>query len=269
MKDIRRILRLLALLLLVGVNGCAVNASKRSGVANREIKVLSYNIHHANPPSRPGFIDLEAIAKVIQSSQADLVGLQEVDNGTVRSGNINQAKQLADRLGYHYRYFKAISHDGGAYGLAILSRLPIDTAALIRLPQVETAEKRILACIEVTIGKTPMIFATTHLDATRGHANRQVQIDHIVDYFKSEKKPVILCGDLNASPESGVIASLDKAFVRSCMQDCGHTVPQLNPRRTIDYIAFKNTDWSIVSHEVMDETYASDHRPVKAIFRVK
>ncbi len=26
------------------------------------LRVLCYNIHHANPPSRPGFIDLEAIA---------------------------------------------------------------------------------------------------------------------------------------------------------------------------------------------------------------
>lgn len=241
--------------------GCA---SKRSQPMAK-LTILSYNIHHANPPGKPGLIDIDAIVRVIRDSNADLIGLQEVDNGTVRSGNVNQAKEIADKLGFHYRYFKAIDHDKGEYGLAILSRIPIDTATLIHLPQVETAEKRILACIQVKVGKTSLVFATTHLDASRGQANRQVQIESIVDHFKAVDKSVILCGDLNAVPESEVIQILDKDFQRSCIQNCGHTVPQLNPRRTIDYIASKNTTWKVLSHEVIAETYASDHRPVKVV----
>src|SRR5512145_1706973 len=43
------------------------------------IRVLTYNIHHCNPPSSPGVIDPEAIATVIRQQQPDLVALQEVD----------------------------------------------------------------------------------------------------------------------------------------------------------------------------------------------
>ena len=31
----------------------------------REIHVLSYNIRHSNPPTKPGFIDLDPIDRVI------------------------------------------------------------------------------------------------------------------------------------------------------------------------------------------------------------
>ncbi len=247
------------------LGGCAIKAKKEpSTLAN--LKVLSYNIHHANPPSKPNLIDIDAIVGVIKSADVDLIGLQEVDNGTARSGHKNQAKLIADKLGYQYRYFKAIDHDGGEYGLAILSRLSIDTSILVQLPQKVVAEKRILAAVQLTVGGQPVIFATTHLDATRDPINRQVQIEHIVDYFKSEKKAVILCGDLNAVPDSKVIQTLDNAFRRSCVEGCEHTVPQIQPRRTIDYIAVKNANWTVVSHHVLAESYASDHRPVKVIF---
>lgn len=256
---------ILFLFSLMTLTGCAIKTIK-APPALHMLKVLSYNIHHANPPEKPSVIDIDAIARVIKDAEVDLVGLQEVDNCTARSGHKNQAKLIADKLGYQYRYFKAIDHDGGEYGLAILSRLPIDTAMLVRLPQQQVAEKRILAAVQVRVGKQRVVFATTHLDATRDHANRQVQIAHILDYFKSEKKAIILCGDLNAVPESKVIQTLDKEFRRSCVEDCGYTVPQKNPRRTIDYVAVKNANWSIASHEVIAETYASDHRPVKVVF---
>ncbi|MCC4230107.1 endonuclease/exonuclease/phosphatase family protein [Zunongwangia profunda] len=44
-----------------------------------EVIVLSYNIHHANPPSQSEVINLDTIATIIKNSKADIVGLQEVD----------------------------------------------------------------------------------------------------------------------------------------------------------------------------------------------
>src|SRR5690606_8398369 len=89
------------------------------------LKILTYNIHHASPPSRPGVIDLDAIAKVINAHQPDLVALQEVDVNTGRSGPHNQAVALGKKTGMIAYFFKSIHYDGGEYGLAILSRFPV------------------------------------------------------------------------------------------------------------------------------------------------
>src|SRR5688572_15097627 len=78
------------------------------GLKKYTLRVLSYNIHHANPPSKPGQIDLDAVARVITEHQPDLVALQEVDSFTGRSGAFNQAAELGKRTGLSAYFFKAI-----------------------------------------------------------------------------------------------------------------------------------------------------------------
>jgi endonuclease/exonuclease/phosphatase family metal-dependent hydrolase len=230
---------------------------------------LCYNIHHANPPSKTGVIDIDAIARVITASRADVVALQEVDKNTGRSGNIDEAKILAEKTGLKYHFFKAIDHDGGDYGLAILSRFPIQEAKQVALPQQVKAESRILAFVTLNIAGKNIIFANTHLDASRPHENRIVQMREIVNTFESVQLPVILCGDLNSVAGSEAINLLDSRFTRTCIAECPGTVPQQKPFRTIDYIATKNIPWSLLSYEVIAETYASDHRPILAIFKTR
>ena len=58
----------------------------RDGKKKQILKILCYNIHHASPPSKPDSIDLDAIARVIDAQDPDLVALQEVDVFTRRSG---------------------------------------------------------------------------------------------------------------------------------------------------------------------------------------
>jgi len=74
------------------------------------ISILSYNIHHANPPSKPGVIDVSAIANVIDRQQADLVALQEVDVHTARSGKaLHEAEEIARLTGMKVFFAKAIN----------------------------------------------------------------------------------------------------------------------------------------------------------------
>lgn len=231
------------------------------------LRVLCYNIHHANPPAKEGLIDIDAIARVINEAKPDLVALQEVDKHTKRSGNIDEAKVIAEKTGLKYHFFKAIDHDGGEYGLAILSRFDIKDQDLTPLPQQVKAEERILACITVTVEKQEIVFANTHLDATRAPENRVVQMQEILKRFEQEKRPVILCGDLNSVAASEPINLLDTRFKRTCLTGCAGTVPQDTPRRTIDYIATSHLTWPLLSYDVIAETYASDHRPVIAVFK--
>ncbi|AZI24761.1 endonuclease/exonuclease/phosphatase [Pedobacter sp. G11] len=238
-----------------------------------EIRVLSYNIHHANPPSKSkeGLIDIEAIAKVIASQSPDLVALQEVDVNTKRSGNINEAVVLATKLKMNFYFFKAIDHDGGDYGVAILSRYPLTDPQTYRLPsnQDPKAEPRILGMGTASLPDGRKIrFASTHLDAQRPEENRMMQVKEINRLTEKESLPLILAGDLNADPNSESIKIFDQQFVRSC-ENCGFTIPVINPRHTIDHISYKKgNNFKVISHQVINETYASDHLPVLAVLQL-
>ncbi|MGX5691042.1 endonuclease/exonuclease/phosphatase family protein [Arcticibacter tournemirensis] len=251
------------------MNGTSAQSKVADGGSPDVLRVMSYNIHHANPPSKPGLIDLDAIARVIRDSKADLVALQEVETGTKRSGGVDEAKLLAQKTGLHYKFFRAIDYDGGEYGIAILSRFKLRNVRLVPLPQKVEAEDRILAYVTVRVGKQKLILANTHLDATRDHGNRIVQMQRILKEFENVSLPVILCGDLNSVSGSEVINMLDAQFKRTCVDNCPGTSPQINPRRTIDYIAAKNIKWPLLEYVVVDETYASDHRPITATFSKK
>jgi endonuclease/exonuclease/phosphatase family metal-dependent hydrolase len=244
--------------------------SKSADKKNQEVlRIMSYNIHHANPPSKPGFIDLDAIARVINDAKADIVALQEVETGVNRSGRVDEAKMLAEKTGLHYQFFKAIDHDGGDYGIAILSRYKMQDVKLVPLPQKITAEKRILGYATIRVGKQKFILANTHLDATKIHDNRVVQMEGILKEFEKSTLPVILCGDLNSVAGTEVINLLDQQFKRTCTEDCPGTIPHDNPRRTIDFIATKDIKWQLLKYEVIPESYASDHRPVMATFSIR
>lgn len=267
--------RLTCLFVVVyALQGCSNKTHPAAGSKSGNIiSVMSYNIHHANPPSKPNVIDLDAIANVINKEQADVVALQEIDVRTSRSGIfMNEAEELAKRTGMKAYFAKAIDYAGGDYGVAILSKFPMENESNTPLPTDDATkgEHRTLAKVTLNLpGNKKIVFACTHLDAQHRDVNRQLQIKKILEVMKQETLPVIIAGDLNATPSSDVITQLDRAFTRSCIINCPYTIPQINPNKTIDYIAFAPAEkFSVVSHKVIDEQYASDHRPVKAVIQL-
>ena len=91
-------MRCVLLLLAFGVGACAAAPGEagRDGPA-RELRVLSYNIHHGR--GTDGAIDLPRIARVIAATRPDLVALQEVDRGTGRANGVDQADALGELTG--------------------------------------------------------------------------------------------------------------------------------------------------------------------------
>jgi endonuclease/exonuclease/phosphatase family metal-dependent hydrolase len=80
----------------------------------------------------------------------------------------------------------------------------------------------------------------------------------------------VIAGDFNAVPSTRIINTLDQYFTRSCMANCGFTIPVINPNKTIDFVAYKPADrFTVTEHKVIDEKYASDHLPVKVILRLR
>ncbi|MCM5528206.1 endonuclease/exonuclease/phosphatase family protein [Parasegetibacter sp. NRK P23] len=239
-------------------------------VTGADLKILCYNIHHANPPSKPGVIDMAAIAGVINREKPDVVALQEVDVHTGRSGvQLHQAEDLAARTGMKAYFGKAIDYDGGEYGVAILSKLPMDEGKAFPLPNTG-GEARVLATVRVKTAAGKYIrLACTHLDAQEEENSRILQVNKILELTKDETLPVVIAGDFNAEPSSAVIKALDSRFSRTCVANCGFTIPVINPTSTIDYIAFTPKKFDVLLHKVINEQYASDHLPVYAELKMK
>lgn len=233
----------------------------------RTVKLLCYNIHHAAPPTKSNVIDLAAIAKVINESGADLVALQEVDAYTRRSGPYNQAQELGKLTGMSPYFFKAIEYDGGEYGIAILSRLPVLETNRYPLPRMEGngGEPRVLATAMIQLrSKEKVLLACTHLDSRRDSINRLLQVKAITALLKDSDVPILIAGDFNAAPGTEVINILDQHFTRTC-DPCDSTVPVDNPQRAIDFIAVSPPAiFKVKKHFVIPEQYASDHLPVFA-----
>jgi endonuclease/exonuclease/phosphatase family metal-dependent hydrolase len=270
MKCIFKQISLLSSIMLL--LSCSERVYQTETPAVTSLKVMSYNIHHANPPSAPGKIDLDAIAKVIADQKPDLVALQEVDVNTDRSGKINEASMLALKLGMKGLFFaKAIDHEGGDYGVAILSKYPISDSQIHRLPTQEgtKGEPRVLATVQVNLpGGKKIRFGSTHLDAQKIDANRLLQVVEINKIAAQERLPFIIAGDLNAAPESAVIKLFDTQFNRTC-QNCAFTIPVIIPTKAIDFIAYsKASALEVVSHQVIPERYASDHLPIVSVLKL-
>ena len=254
------------LLIFLSCSGGKLSQQSRE----KELRVMSYNIHHANPPSQQDSIDIPAIVRAIASQQPDLVALQEVDVNTGRSGKGNQAELIAEKLGMYAYFGKALDFDGGEFGTAILSRFPITETITYLLPDKggKGNEQRILttARIQLPSGKT-IIFGSTHLDHRGDPESRMLQIKELLNLAEEENLPMIVAGDLNARPDSKEIQLLKTEFNLSCT-DCPNTFPAEHPDRSIDYIAYSK-GFETLSHMVIDEDYASDHRPVMVVLEMK
>lgn len=236
------------------------------------LKVMAYNVHHCEPPSKPGVIDLDAIVNVINRENPDLIALQEIDVNINRSGKINQASEIARKAGYPSFYFsKAIDYDGGDYGVLILSKYPLSEMETHRLPTEASTkgEPRVFSLATVTLpGGKKIKFGSTHLDAQREPTNRILQANEISRVTSSIHLPLIIAGDFNAVENSDVMQIIKSKFTLSC-SGCAPTIPQINPTKTIDFIGFRPGNvFEVLSHKVVQEPYASDHLPVVAELRV-
>lgn len=239
---------------------------------NNPITIMTYNVHHCNPPETAGRIDVDAIAAAIKSEHADLVAVQEVDVNTNRSGKINQANLLAEKAGYpHYYFGKAMDYDGGQYGVLILSQYPLSDTQTHQLPKATAAndEPRVLAVATVVLpGGKAIRFGSTHLEAYN-KSSRILQVREICRLSENTSLPFIVAGDFNAGEKSEEIRMIDEQFSRTC-SNCPPTFQEEGATGAIDYILYrpKNT-FQVLSHRVIQNHKDSDHMPVIAKLQFK
>ncbi len=96
------------------------------------------------------------------------------------------------------------------------------------------------------------------------------QAERLIEIFADETRPVILAGDFNSLPDSDVMALLGSHWQVPAKESDGLTFPADAPDREIDYILYRPRDrFEVVSHRVIAEPLASDHRPLILELRVK
>ncbi|UCG59728.1 MAG: endonuclease/exonuclease/phosphatase family protein [Phycisphaerales bacterium] len=230
--------------------------------------ILTYNIYHGEDAN--GNSNLDAVAKIINSHEPDLVALQEVDNKTTRAKGLDLTAELIARTGMKGVFGKAMDYAGGGYGEAVLSRHAILDTKSNLLPHTPNAEPR--AALEVRV-KLPtgerLVFVATHLDHLRDQRNRMMQAGRIKELYEGCRLPVILAGDLNAVPGSDPMNLLAEEWTCASQGNPEPTAPSAKPTRKIDYIMYKpQARWRVVETRVIDEKIASDHCPVFAVLEL-
>ena len=232
------------------------------------LRVLSYNIHHGEGVDHK--LDLKRIARVIKSVSPDVVALQEVDRGTERTDRVDQPAELARLTNMKVLFERNIDYQGGQYGNAILSKLPITRHENVHLPLLDDGEQRGLLIAELKWQSQEILFLCTHLDFRADDHERLASAKRINNLIeKRASKPAILAGDLNASRDSAVLKIFTEKWAITNERELP-TVPVSKPKRQIDFVlTLRSTSWKVIEVRVLDEAIASDHRAILAILQLQ
>lgn len=241
------------------------------------LRLVSYNIksglHHPE--------GLDAIAATVRALDPDVVALQEVDRGTERSGDSDQAARLADACGLKHHAFGVATpwFGGGEYGIALLSRFPLGDVqtAPLWVPTDPAAaqglrEPRALLSASLDADGTPVRAFVAHLGLDE--EQRRIQAHEIAAALQksfAHASPVLM-GDLNdvpgSPPVAALTATLQDAHAHLAAAERG-TFPagaRAPERVAIDYVMVPER-WSVgrawVYHDEPAPT-ASDHYAVAA-----
>lgn len=231
------------------------------------LKIMSYNLRFGE------LATMQQIGEYIASQTPDIVALQECDWDTQRSraphqNGVKFVNELAYWSGMFGLYGKSIDYAGGYYGIGLLSRYPILRSERVLLPNDGKTEQRsmLIADIELPSG-TVVTFVCTHLEV-KSSQMRQEQVRFINKYIKGIKNQIILCGDMNAEPDSKEMQLLAKDWKN--LTDNDLTFSTMKPQTKIDYIWSKPAaQVELLSTRVCTEVKLSDHFPVVSEFVIR
>jgi endonuclease/exonuclease/phosphatase family metal-dependent hydrolase len=175
----------------------AVEPLQTSHELSAAVTLMTFNIHSAN--NAEGSNQLEAIIEEIRETGAQIIGLQEVERMMPRSGYQDQARLIAEELGYHYYYGGNINILGAQYGNVLLSKYPITAAVNHRLPK-ERLEPRGVIEARIEVEGIPFSVYVTHLGLNPDE--RRKQIMYINELLTQSEDYMVLLGDFNNHPDS-------------------------------------------------------------------
>jgi endonuclease/exonuclease/phosphatase family metal-dependent hydrolase len=244
------------------------------------MRILLYNIRYATgtgpafhlPVPGAGYLRsnrqvLESITAFIKAEDPDVVGLIEVDTGSIRTGMLNQAEFIGAELG-HYSIYEC------KYGTESINALvPIirkQSNAFLAAPRVhgerfhyfDTGIKRLIIELEL---EDAVIFLV-HLSLKYRH--RQAQLRTLHDLVTRSAKPVLVAGDFNTFwGGHEIYLFMQAAGLKSANTAGLPSYPSHNPRRELDFILY--TAGIEVTNFRVPAVRFSDHLPLVCDFEVR
>lgn len=221
------------------------------------MRLATYNILHGRSPA-DGHVDVGRFTAAVRDLDADVLALQEVDHEQPRSHRADLTALAAQAAGASEHRFVATlqglpgiwtAADGeqqparASYGIALLSRLPVDEWRVIPLPRKARLtwvrhpgswwhrpvrdEPRAAVAAVVRGPQGPLTVVNTHLSWLQGWNARQLSI--LLDDLAGLPRPLVLMGDLNMLPPQAATTGMHALAV-------AHTYPVEAPVRQIDHI---------------------------------
>jgi endonuclease/exonuclease/phosphatase family metal-dependent hydrolase len=257
----------LAVLLLWSLAACSLHENLRPpeppGAPLTQLTVATFNIRHGcgvadwgNTSSaffRGCRKELEAVAAAIAATGADVVALQEVNDG--------QARALAGRLRLNYAY---APHNAGGYGSwwgnAVLSRFPI-AASGVEAVGGTGGHSRSLVHATLDVQGRPLTVFSIHTD----HRQRgEAAIRRILALARARPAPVLYAGDFNMTPLDARVRLLTEEGGLVDTAAAGNadgltTFPGLG---RIDYVFVPRERFAVLEARLVDAAHhqSSDHR---------
>ncbi len=239
-----------------------------------QLRLVTYNIHKGI-----GGVDrayrLSRVAEAIRHCTADIVLLQEVDEGVPRSRHDRQVDLLGDALQLPYRAYQAnVKLKQGHYGNAILSRFPLaDIHDLDLTIRMKKRRRALVAHCRLKDGnhtRTLLLF-NVHLGLAgfeRTIQLKRILTSHTLAHTRQETS-VVVAGDYNDIWGTLGRRLLEPAgFQAACFRR--RTFPAVLPLRPLDRVYYRGSlevDHSFASRTQVARQ-ASDHLPLVVDFRM-
>lgn len=187
----------------------------------------------------------------------DVVGLQEVDGGSFRSGRVNQVEYLASKARFPH-YFQQLNRNLGQFAQhsnGLLSRIVPSHIEEHRLPGMLPGR----GAIHARYGEGPdalHIFVAHLALSQRGRVRQLNYLSNIIEPLRH----VVVMGDLNCTPDQlhaheRFSTSLPLHPVKPLL-----SYPSWQPRRALDHILLSQT-LEVADVHVLDHLF-SDHLPI-------
>lgn len=244
------------------------------------MRLVVYNIRYAVGLGSPGGLSVPGasylfgnpatlgyITNFLKGLAPDVVGLVEVDIGSVRSSRINQAEAIAEALGHYSSYECKYGEESFNQRLPILRKqanafLAAPHVAGERFHYFDTGIKRLI--IELELDDVAIFLV--HLSLKYRH--RHFQLRYLYELVSRATKPVIVAGDFNTFwGENEIFLFMKAAGLRSANRERLPTYPSRSPRMELDFVLYGD-GIDVSGFEVPDVSF-SDHLPLVCDFQVR
>lgn len=238
------------------------------------IRVMTFNIQHGLDYKKKDTIDLPLMADAIRICGGEIAVLNEVRDKGTEADFTAQAKIIAEELGYHWYFARAIDFPGGPYGNAIVSKYPIRSAETVMIPDPAVKDEDTYyetRCVLKAVVDIPSVgggltVLGSHFGLAKAEARNAVA--KVLELIGAIDGPYVFMGDLNLEPGSEILRPLFDAMkdTSAAFPKPMLSFPSDKPDRKIDYI-FVDRGTQVLSADI-PEIVASDHRPHTALIRI-